>query len=78
MATVQEKIDRFHEKLAKIEMGGGQDKIDKQHEKGKQTARERLNKLFDAGSFTEISQFYFVIAVPTLICRKRKYPVTGL
>ena len=57
MATVQEKIDRFHEKLAKIEMGGGQDKIDKQHEKGKQTARERLNKLFDAGSFTEISQF---------------------
>ena len=48
MATVQEKIDRFHEKLAKIEMGGGQDKIDKQHEKGKQTARERLNKLFDA------------------------------
>ena len=32
-------------------------KIDKQHEKGKQTARERLNKLFDAGSFTEISQF---------------------
>ena len=56
MATVQEKIDRFHEKLAKIEMGGGQDKIDKQHEKGKQTARERLNKLFDAGSFTEISQ----------------------
>ena len=26
MATVQEKIDRFHEKLAKIERGGGQDK----------------------------------------------------
>ena len=34
MATVPEQIDRFHEKLAKIEMGGGQDKIDKPPEKG--------------------------------------------
>ena len=57
MATVQEKIDQFHQKLAKIEMGGGQSRIDKQHEKGKYTARERLERLFDAGSFTEISQF---------------------
>ena len=36
MATVQEKIDRFHEKLAKIEMGGGQDKI------GRASCRERV------------------------------------
>ncbi len=57
MATVQEKIEDFRQKLAKIEMGGGQKKIDKQHEKGKMTARERLNLLFDEGSFTEISQF---------------------
>ena len=32
-------------------------RIDKQHAQGKMTARERLNKLFDEGSFTEISQF---------------------
>ncbi|MGE1061070.1 carboxyl transferase domain-containing protein [Megasphaera paucivorans] len=57
MATVQEKIDFLHQKIAKIEMGGGQKRIDKQHEKGKMTARERLLKLFDDGSFTEISQF---------------------
>lgn len=57
MATVQEKIDLLQQKLAKIELGGGQKKIDKQHEKGKMTARERLIKLFDEGSFTEISQF---------------------
>ena len=57
MATVQEKIEQFKAKLEKIEMGGGQKKIDKQHEKGKMTTRERLNLLFDAGSFTEISQF---------------------
>ena len=33
MATVQEKIEQFKAKLEKIEMGGGQKKIDKQHEK---------------------------------------------
>ena len=27
MATVQEKIDQLHEKLAKIEMGGGQKRM---------------------------------------------------
>ena len=52
MATVQEKIDQLHEKLAKIELGGGQKRIDSQHKKGKMTARERLAKLFDEGSFT--------------------------
>lgn len=57
MATNQEKIELLRQKLKKIEMGGGQKRIDTQHSKGKYTARERLAKLFDAGSFTEISQF---------------------
>lgn len=57
MATNQEKIELLRQKLAKIEMGGGQKRIDTQHSKGKYTARERLAKLFDEGSFTEISQF---------------------
>ena len=57
MATVQEKIELLRRKLKTVEMGGGQDKIDKQHEKGKMTARERLQRLFDVDSFTEISQF---------------------
>lgn len=57
MATVQEKIDLLHQKLAKIEMGGGQKRIDAQHKKGKKTARERLQLLFDEGSFMEIAQF---------------------
>ena len=35
-------------------MGGGQSRIDKQHAKGKMTARERLEILFDEGSFVEI------------------------
>lgn len=57
MATNQEKIELFRQKLAKLEQGGGQKRIDSQHNKGKYTARERLAKLFDEGSFTEISQF---------------------
>jgi acetyl-CoA carboxylase carboxyltransferase component len=40
-----------------VEQGGGQKQIEKQHEKGKYTARERLNKLFDPGTFQEIDVF---------------------
>lgn len=52
------------EKIAKLESmneealkGGGKDRIDKQHEKGKLTARERIDLLLDAGSFQEIGKF---------------------
>ncbi|MEQ9305449.1 MAG: acyl-CoA carboxylase subunit beta, partial [Marinoscillum sp.] len=38
-------------------LGGGQARIDKQHEKGKLTARERLDLLMDPGSFQEIGKF---------------------
>ncbi|MCR4619421.1 MAG: acyl-CoA carboxylase subunit beta [Paludibacteraceae bacterium] len=39
------------------ELAGGQARIDKQHEKGKQTARERIDMLLDKGSFVEIDKF---------------------
>ena len=57
MATVQEKIELMKEKKAHIEMGGGEKRIAKQHEKGKMTARERIAKLFDEGSFVELDAF---------------------
>jgi len=38
-------------------MAGGQEKTDKQHEKGKLTARERIDYLLDPGSFTEIGSY---------------------
>lgn len=44
----------LREKLAEARLGGGQKRIDKQHEKGKLTARERIHLLLDAGSFEEI------------------------
>src|SRR5208337_1507466 len=36
---------------------GGQDKIDKQHKEGKLTARERIDLLFDKGTFVELDYF---------------------
>ena len=57
MATVQEKIELLHEKLAKVKAAGGEKRVEKQHAQGKMTARERLAKLFDDNSFVELDQF---------------------
>ncbi len=51
---MQDKINILQEKIAKAQLGGGQKRIDRQHEKGKLTARERLVLLLDEGSFEEI------------------------
>ena len=57
MATVQEKIELMRKKKAHIELGGGEARIAKQHQKGKMTARERIELLFDEGSFVELDAF---------------------
>lgn len=57
MATVREKLADLRKRQEKIKLGGGQKRIDSQHKKGKLTSRERLEKLFDAGSFVELDQF---------------------
>ena len=51
------KIEALRAAKEKISLGGGEDKIKKQHEKGKLTARERLDLLFDKGSFVEVDAF---------------------
>jgi acetyl-CoA carboxylase carboxyltransferase component len=51
-------ISELNYRLEKIKLGGGQKKIDKQHDKGKLTARERIDYLIDKGSRTvEIAAF---------------------
>ena len=57
MATVQEKIAQMNAKKEHLMQGGGQARIDKQHGKGKMTARERINMLFDKGTFVELDLF---------------------
>ncbi len=59
MATNKELIDKFKETRAQMMQGGGEKRIAAQHEKGKATARERLDMLFDEGSFVE-HQSYMV------------------
>ena len=51
------KLTELNELKAKLRKGGGDAAIEKQHAQGKMTARERLEKLFDAGTFVEIGLF---------------------
>ncbi|SNT29098.1 propionyl-CoA carboxylase carboxyltransferase subunit, partial [Anaerovirgula multivorans] len=47
----------LRQRKEKIQLGGGTKRIADQHEKGKLTARERINLLFDEGTFVEIDAF---------------------
>ncbi len=51
------KLTILQEKMAQAVVGGGEERIAKQHKKGKLTARERLKFLLDEGSFEEIGAF---------------------
>ena len=57
MANVDPRIEELRQKREKAQQGGGQARIDRQHAKGKLTARERLAILLDEGSFTELEAF---------------------
>ncbi|MFB6155877.1 MAG: acyl-CoA carboxylase subunit beta [Haloferacaceae archaeon] len=54
---MDERIEELREKRARAQQGGGEDRIEKQHEKGKMTARERVDYFLDDGTFTEFDQF---------------------
>ena len=54
---MQDKFDDLKARQEKIKKGGGEKKIARQHDKGKYTARERLDMLLDEGSFQEIGMF---------------------
>ena len=57
LKTMEERIEALREKRATVEKGGGEKRIEKQHEQGKLTARERVEKLVDPESFQEIGAF---------------------
>ncbi|WLR43858.1 acyl-CoA carboxylase subunit beta [Bacillus carboniphilus] len=54
---IYDKINELYDKRREVELGGGDKKIAKQHDKGKLTARERIELLVDEGSFVEINTF---------------------
>jgi acetyl-CoA carboxylase carboxyltransferase component len=53
----QSNIQMLREHKVKSRLGGGQDRIDAQHKKGRLTARERIDLLLDKGSFRELDAF---------------------
>ncbi len=53
----QQKIKELIDKRAEARLGGGQDRIEAQHKKGKFTARERIDLLLDENSFEEFDMF---------------------
>ncbi|MBS4194590.1 acyl-CoA carboxylase subunit beta [Lederbergia citri] len=57
MTDIYEKINDLYDRRRKAELGGGDERIRKQHEKGKLTARERIDLLLDQGSFVELNPF---------------------
>ncbi len=54
---MQKQLDKLMRLRAEARIGGGQERIDKLHAKGRLTARERLDLLLDPGSFEEFDMF---------------------
>ena len=57
MSKQEEKISQLIEKRSQARLGGGEKAIEKQHARGKYTARERIAMLLDEGSFEELDMF---------------------
>jgi acetyl-CoA carboxylase carboxyltransferase component len=53
----EEKIKRLASMKKSAESGGGQERIEAQHSKGKLTARERIALLLDEGTFVELDKY---------------------
>ncbi len=54
---MNDRLDHLRALKEKAKLGGGQERIDRQHAKGSMTARERIDLLLDKGSFEEFDMF---------------------
>jgi len=54
---MRQKLEELERRRAEAEQGGGEKRLKAQHEKGKLSARERLDLLLDEGSFIEFDRF---------------------
>ncbi|SRR5579885_223774 len=54
---LKENIERIQELSRQAELGGGEDRLKKQRQNGRMTARERIEFLLDRGSFVELDKF---------------------
>ncbi|MBI2215491.1 MAG: acyl-CoA carboxylase subunit beta [Acidobacteria bacterium] len=54
--SIEQKLEELERRKRQSELGGGEERIARQHADGKLTARERISLLFDPGSFQELDQ----------------------
>ena len=57
LRTMDQRVEELRTRRAEVELGGGKERIDKQHQGGKLTARERIAELCDPNSFQESGMF---------------------
>src|SRR3954466_13764988 len=72
-----DRLRELAEREKQAELGGGRERIEKQHAAGKLTARERLELLLDPGSFVELDKFV-VHRCAELEMEKQKIPGDGV
>src|SRR2546428_12613534 len=75
--SMREKLELLQKKRAEADLGGGAERIAAQHDKGKMTARERLEALIDAGTFVEPDRFVTHRSTD-LGLAEEKYPGDGV
>lgn len=75
--NVEEKLKLLRQKKAEAQLGGGKQRIEEQHKKGKLTARERLEILLDENSFEEFDMF-MVHRAKEFGIDQQKYPGDGV
>lgn len=54
---IYDKINELYDKRRQVELGGGDERIRRQHDRGKLTARERIDYLLDEDTFVELNPF---------------------
>jgi len=77
MSKLKEKFTEFEERVKAAELGGGVERIEKQHKAGKKTARERINDLLDPGTFVETDRMV-VHRCTDFDMDKKKIPGDGI
>ena len=75
--AIDDRLELLRKKNAAAELGGGADRIEKQHAAGKMTARERIDFLLDEGSFEEFDKFV-VHRSHDFGIENQKYPGDGV
>jgi propionyl-CoA carboxylase beta chain len=55
--SLEDRFEEFRRRHQAAEVGGGLERVERQHKAGKRTARERLDLLLDKGTFAEVDRF---------------------